>query len=194
MSQVKKVDFTPYLNEDKAYFIGFILVQERHKANKIGLSNAARVLCASGECSVRTEAETKYPALWSVSNFMAAACGGIIDLLWRSVLENLNIKILSDLLEEFRQELNEIDKKLGTHKNIMREDKKYLDFLMSKESEDHMIFSPRNVADIHKDEIKDISSRRERMSSENGILIEKRNILCSRIERLEFVLKNLADD
>lgn len=104
---------------------------------------------------------------------------------------NQSIHLLKELLEEMRQELVEIDKILDTHNTLMQEDKEYLNSLMEKEPEEYRLFSPRSMADLHKEEIKEISFRRRQFSEENSILIDKRKILDKRIEKLEIILKNI---
>lgn len=106
--------------------------------------------------------------------------------------KDVALKVLNELLDELQLELKEIDENLDLHKNLLREDKEYLDYLMNQESEDHMVFSPRNIADIHRDEIKEISLRREKMTAENSVLIERRTVLHRYIEKIEIAVKNIV--
>lgn len=55
-----------------------------------------------------------------------------------------NYEILKDLLEEFQQELSEVEDQIEQNKQHIRVADVYLSSYINLESEDHKVFSPRD--------------------------------------------------
>lgn len=103
--------------------------------------------------------------------------------------------VLIEIMGEFRQDRNDIEEKLQSNLCLIKEAEAYEKaFLNSEPEEDVKVFLPKNNELSHKNEIKDIEERKARYQEENKSLLEKKNILSSRIAQIEKILESEKDD
>lgn len=103
--------------------------------------------------------------------------------------------VLTEILDELRQDRNDIDGKLRDNICHIKEIEVYAEtFLSSEPEEDIKVFSPRNLDPAYKNEIENIEQKRAEYEVENKFLTEKRNVISSRIERIEQILENETDN
>lgn len=103
--------------------------------------------------------------------------------------------VIIEVLDELRQDRNNIDEKLRDNMCRIKEVEVYAEtFLSSETEEDVKIFSPRNNDLTSKFEMENIESTKLKYEEENELLTEKRSVLSDRIERIEQVLENESDN
>lgn len=97
-------------------------------------------------------------------------------------------EILKELLEEFQQELSEVEDQIEQNRQHIKVAEVYLSAYINSESDDYKVFSPRdNSSRI--DEIDKINARKADYVDQNKILYKKRDKLCERINNLRIVLE-----
>lgn len=102
--------------------------------------------------------------------------------------------VLTGLLEEMQQELQELDKQIENNLLCIKEADIYIKGFRDAESEDFKVFSPINKEIIHKDEIKRASEKKADCEEKNKSLIHKREMISSRIKKLKSVLNRESHD
>lgn len=103
--------------------------------------------------------------------------------------------VIIEVLDELRQDRNNIDEKLRDNMCRIKEVEVYAEtFLSSETEEDVKIFSPRNNDLTSKFEMENIENTKLKYEEENKLLTEKRSVLSDRIERIEQVLENETDN
>lgn len=103
--------------------------------------------------------------------------------------------ILTEVLDELKQERNSIDNNLRDNTCRIKEAEIYAEtFLGSESEEDLQIFSPRNRNSGYKSEMESIENRKSKYEKENRFLSERKNSLSARISQIEEVLENETDN
>lgn len=103
--------------------------------------------------------------------------------------------VLTEIISELRQYRNNIDEKLRDNVCHIKEAEAYAQtFLGSESEEDIKVFSPRNIDSVYKNEIENIENKKSKYEEENKLLIQRKNDLSSRIERIEQILENETDN
>lgn len=100
-----------------------------------------------------------------------------------------NYKILKDLLEEFQQELSEVEDQIEQNKQHIKVAEVYLSSYINAESDDHKVFSPRDNSS-KADEIDKINTQKNDYEDQNELLYKKRDKLCEHINNLKTVLEH----
>lgn len=98
--------------------------------------------------------------------------------------------VLSEILNELRQEKKDIDEKLQHNICCIKGEEVYAKTFIESEPDDFKIFSPRNMESLYKDEIEKSYDEKKFYENENKNLYCKRDVLSSRIERIENILKS----
>jgi len=102
--------------------------------------------------------------------------------------------LLIEILNQLKQDKNTIEEKLRQNLCSIKEAEVYAQtFLGSEPEEDIKVFSPRNKDPEYKNEIDNICNKKSHYEKENQFLIQKKNEMSSRIERIENILKNEND-
>lgn len=96
-------------------------------------------------------------------------------------------EILKELLDEFQQELSEVDDRLQKNEQEMKVAEVYLASCVDSKSEDQKIFSPREDSSLA-EEMDRVNALRDSCEEQNRMLREKKNQLRERINRLKVVL------
>lgn len=96
-------------------------------------------------------------------------------------------EILKELLDEFQQELSEVDDRLQKNEQEMKVAEVYLASYVDSKSEDQKIFSPREDSSLA-EEMDRVNALRDSCEEQNRMLREKKNQLRERINRLKVVL------
>ena len=76
--------------------------------------------------------------------------------------------ILTELLRELKQEIQDMDMRINTNLRKIREAEAYVGTLAISESEDFKVFSPRRAETLHKERGNAVLHVRERMRSWRG--------------------------
>lgn len=101
-----------------------------------------------------------------------------------------NYEMLAELLQEFQQENNALQRQIDEKLIKIQEADCYIQSILNKDDVDFKIFSPRNSEDIYKEEISKTNSNKEEYQKELDQCYDKQNLLLSKIEKLENILKN----
>lgn len=103
--------------------------------------------------------------------------------------------VLVEILNELKQDKNNIDEKIRDNMCHIKEVDVYAETLLSSEpEEDVKVFSPRNSDSAYKNEIRKIEQQKSEYEADNKLLIEKRDVLSNKIERIEQILENETDN
>lgn len=103
--------------------------------------------------------------------------------------------VLVEILNELKQDKNNIDEKIRDNMCHIKEVDVYAETLLSSEpEEDVKVFSPRNNDPAYKNEIRKIEQKKSGFEADNKLLTEKRDVLSNRIERIEQILENETDN
>lgn len=102
------------------------------------------------------------------------------------IIDNYNILI--ELVKEMQVEISKLDNQLEYNYSRIKEADIYLRGFREAEPEDFKVFSPRNAESVHKKEIERACGEKSSYEEKNRELLSKRNILASRIEKLNKVL------
>lgn len=97
-------------------------------------------------------------------------------------------EILKNLLEEFQQELSEVEDQIEQNKQHIKVAEVYLSSYINSVSDDHKFFSPRDNSS-RTDEIDKINAQKNDYEDQNNLLYKKRDKLCERISNLKMVLE-----
>ena len=101
------------------------------------------------------------------------------------IIDDYNILI--DVINELKQELLKLDTQIECNSRYIKEADVYLkDFV---EPEDLKVFDPRNMETVYKEEIQRTVELREDYKKQKEQLIQKRDVLASRVSKLETILK-----
>ena len=95
---------------------------------------------------------------------------------------------IEKILQEMRQELNELDDKMKYNLQCIKEADVYAHLFIDAESEDYKMFSPRNAENVHKDEIEKAYREKEKYQEQNNYLSVRRDLLYEQVKRLENIL------
>lgn len=101
--------------------------------------------------------------------------------------------IIEKMVQQMRQESDELDNKISYNLQSIKEADVYANLLLSSESEDFRIFSPRNPGDMQKSEIKKAYQEKENCEKENQQLYSRRDLLAEQLKGLERILKHKND-
>lgn len=101
---------------------------------------------------------------------------------------------LNEILNELRQDKNKIDEQLQYNLRCIKEAEVYAETFLISEPDDVKVFSPRSTEVIYKDEIEKIENKKLYHEKENQNLIQKKNAVLSKIERIEKLLENENSD
>ncbi len=102
--------------------------------------------------------------------------------------------LLKDILEELKNDKKCVEEELRDNNCSIKEADVYAKtFFVSEPEEDAKVFSPRNVNISYKKEIENIEKKKSHYEDKNNLLIKKKDILSSRIERIEGILENEND-
>ena len=96
--------------------------------------------------------------------------------------------ILTELLRELKQEIQDMDMRINTNLRKIREAEAYVGTLAISESEDFKVFSPRRAETLHKEELREARECRLACEGENEELAGRKEVLNKRICMLEEVL------
>lgn len=103
-------------------------------------------------------------------------------------------KVLKEVLDEMYQERNELDKEIDNNLAVIKSADYYTKSVTDKENSDFKVFSPRSVESIYKDELSKAKNEKEEYEKVNMNLNHCRNVLSSRIDKLESLTnRNEAD-
>lgn len=102
------------------------------------------------------------------------------------IIDNYNILI--ELLKEMQEEMGKLDNQLEYNYSRIKESDIYLRGIREAEPEDFKVFSPRNAESVHKKEIERACAEKLSYEEKNRELLFKRDIVSSRIEKLNKVL------
>ncbi len=103
--------------------------------------------------------------------------------------------LLVNILNEFKQEKNTLDEKLRHNFCCIKEAEVYSEtYLKNKPEEAVKVFSPRNIISDYKNKIDDINKTISQYEEENELFLQKKNLLSSRIESIENILKEENDN
>lgn len=102
--------------------------------------------------------------------------------------------ILMELLEELKRETEEAKISIDANLRHIQKADAYVNDLVSSESEDFKVFSPRRVEVLHKEELQEARQRRLACVQENERLAARKELLEGRICRLEALLAVLEQE
>jgi len=105
-----------------------------------------------------------------------------------------NYNILNGILRELHQEIAVLDEEIQYNSRYIRESENYVKSFTKYETDDIKVFSPRRVEVKHGDELKRFHDEASFYEEKNKELNHKRDILYSRINRLETILKREKSD
>ncbi len=97
--------------------------------------------------------------------------------------------ILKELIEEFRQNLAELDARIESNLRGIKESEIILKTYTESEADDVKVFSPRRLEVLHREEIQQARKDKAFFEEENAHLAEQREFLAHRLERLEKILE-----
>ncbi len=100
---------------------------------------------------------------------------------------------LEKIVNEMRQELKDLEDKIKYNLQCIKEAEIYAHLFIDSEPEDFKIFSPRNVENVHKDEIEKAYREKEGCEKQNQQLYVRKDILSEQIKSLENILKHRED-
>jgi len=103
-------------------------------------------------------------------------------------------EILEKLYDDFLKEKEFIQEKINECKNKISEVSSYIDNITSIEDSDFKFFSPRNVETIYKDTLKENRNLKALYEEEYKNHIRKKELIESRIKKIEFLLVNPYND
>lgn len=100
---------------------------------------------------------------------------------------------LEKIVGQINQELNGVEDKIKYNLQCIKEAEVYADLLMDSESEDFKMFSPRNAAYVHRNEIEKAYREKESCEKKNEQLYTRRNLLYEQINGLKKILDHKED-
>ena len=100
---------------------------------------------------------------------------------------------LEKIVGQISQELSHVEDKIKYNLQCIKEAEVYAGLLIDSEPDDFKIFSPRNAAYVHKDEIEKAHLEKENYEKQNEQLYVRRNLLCEQIKGLKKILEHKED-
>ena len=100
---------------------------------------------------------------------------------------------LEKIAGQINRELIEVEDKIKYNLQCIKEAKVYADLLIDSEPDDFKIFSPRNAAYVHKEELEKAYREKEKCEERNEKLYTRRDLLCEQINGLKKILENKED-
>lgn len=103
-------------------------------------------------------------------------------------------EVLEKLYDDFLKEKESIQEKINECNNKISEVSSYIDNITSIEDSDFKFFSPRNVETIYKDSLTENRNLKVLYEEECKSYIRKKEIIESRLKKIEFLLVNPNND
>lgn len=102
-----------------------------------------------------------------------------------------NIEVLEEVLDVLEEEKRKFFNLVNQNEFRIEEINSYLSELSNEEDDDFKVFSPRNVENIHRDQIAADTSDRQKYEEENLEYNKKIDALKALIDKVNIVIKNL---
>lgn len=104
---------------------------------------------------------------------------------------NNNIEVLEEVLDVLEDEKKHFQDLVNQNAFRIEEIDSYLRELSKKEDEDFKVFSPRNVENIHRDQIESDEKEKKKYEDENKEYLKKIDFLKNLIDKVNIVIGNL---
>lgn len=102
-----------------------------------------------------------------------------------------NIQVLEEVLDVLEEEKRKFYNLIRQNNFRIEEINSYLKELSKKEDEDFKVFSPRNVENIHREQIEADTSKMKKYEEENAVYNKKIEALKVLIDKVDIVISNL---
>ena len=102
-----------------------------------------------------------------------------------------NIQVLEEVLDVLEEEKRKFYNLIRQNNFRIEEINSYLKELSKKEDEDFKVFSPRNVENIHREQIEADTSEMKKYEEENAVYNKKIEALKVLIDKVDIVISNL---
>lgn len=102
-----------------------------------------------------------------------------------------NIEVLEEVLDVLEEEKNKFYDLVNQNEFRIEEINSYLQELSKKEDEDFKVFSPRNIENIHREQIETDTSDKKKYEGENAAYHRKIDALKVLIDKVNIVIGNL---
>ena len=102
-----------------------------------------------------------------------------------------NIQVLEEVLDVLEEEKRKFYNLIRQNDFRIEEINSYLKELSKKEDEDFKVFSPRNVENIHREQIEADTSEMKKYEEENAVYNKKIEALKVLIDKVDIVISNL---
>ncbi len=104
---------------------------------------------------------------------------------------NKNVEVLEEVLEVLEAEKKNFYDLVNQNQFRIEEINSYLKELSKKEDEDYKVFSPRNIENIHREQIQSDVNEKKKYEDENIEFQKKIEFLKSLIDKVNIVIENL---
>lgn len=111
----------------------------------------------------------------------------------RKNMENKK-RILEKLYDDFLKEKESVQKEIDEYFNKITEANSYIDSIIGIEDSDFKVFSPRDVESIYKESLAKHRNLKKEYENDYQNRIRKREIIDSRLKKIEYLLLNSGED